>query len=131
MSRARRWDGRTRGARETQRLAWRDDVDYANRECWRGSFWFGVLHGDARRPVRELRRIFSENDDDFELRAALSAPKPWLSSRGQRVQPVRHTRAQRRKCWPKSDPCRRCLELRTNNHTTWLAKRVLRARSSQ
>ncbi len=90
--------------RESARLARRRAVDEAAREWQRhavvmpwGDVYYETFEGECYR------------DYEMILRRALALPRPWVSG-GQRPQPVRHSRAQRRRrrrqswgCW-----CRRC-----------------------
>jgi hypothetical protein len=97
------------GARETARREWRSRVDAAARAwartpmCRDYAQTTTTVREVSSRPVRRRRALLdgfmvSPADAPDNLRAALSAPRPWRSAE---VPParVRYSRAHRRACW--------------------------------
>ncbi len=106
------------GERERARLAWRERVDQAAR-AWGASNMCRSYGGEVRggvnwpglRPVRRRRwlltRTFTASPHEMmdALDAALSAPRPWRSSRKPDAR-RRYPRSHRRWCWSCQVACR-------------------------
>ncbi len=91
--------------RESARLARRRAVDEAARE-WQRAEGACIAYMDSPRHDGRgygLQGLVEEAEDArLTLNDAMALPRPWVSG-GQRPQPVRHSRAQRRRrqrAWP-------------------------------